>query len=277
MGCLLCSPKKPQQGAADKRVSVISKISKVSKKEQRHSIVPTEHSVAGKTFLQVEKYIVGQIIGPKGAVLRGIQDRTGATVTITDASETLSNVKFDGSTPATIAAAFKEVQRIVEAARNPDYEGKEGKKLREEAQKWAKERGRLFEEANKCYQQDKGKAAALREQAKAAGKKMEEANMKAAKAIFNHQNPPNAADAGGKIDLHGLRVEEAITILKERLEMIRKQQQQLKEVEVIAGAGHHSEGAALLRPKVNETLREMKMPFNEAMPGTFMVQLVAAA
>eukprot|EP00918_Siedleckia_nematoides_P098686 GHVU01215822.1.p2 GENE.GHVU01215822.1~~GHVU01215822.1.p2 ORF type:complete len:139 (-),score=35.81 GHVU01215822.1:1417-1833(-) len=120
-------------------------------------------------------------------------------------------------------------------------------------------------------------SAALREQARAAGEKMEEANIKAARAIFNHRNPPNAADAGGKIDLHGLRVEEAITILKERLEMIRKQQQQLKEVEVIAGAGHHSEGAALLRPKVNETLREMKMPFNEAMPGTFMVQLVAAA
>eukprot|EP00918_Siedleckia_nematoides_P098691 GHVU01215828.1.p1 GENE.GHVU01215828.1~~GHVU01215828.1.p1 ORF type:complete len:148 (-),score=26.94 GHVU01215828.1:969-1412(-) len=94
-------------------------------------------------------------------------------------------------------------------------------------------------------------SAALREQARAAGEKMEEANIKAARAIFNHRNPPNAADAGGKIDLHGLRVEEAITILKEWLEMmIRKQQQQLKVVEVIAGAGHHSQRLALLRPKL---------------------------
>eukprot|EP00918_Siedleckia_nematoides_P098687 GHVU01215823.1.p1 GENE.GHVU01215823.1~~GHVU01215823.1.p1 ORF type:complete len:171 (-),score=33.33 GHVU01215823.1:969-1481(-) len=121
-------------------------------------------------------------------------------------------------------------------------------------------------------------SAALREQARAAGEKMEEANIKAARAIFNHRNPPNAADAGGKIDLHGLRVEEAITILKEWLEMmIRKQQQQLKVVEVIAGAGHHSQRLALLRPKVRETLQELKMYFNEAMPGTFYVQLVAAS
>lgn len=85
---------------------------------------------------------------------------------------------------------------------NPDYAGPEGNLLRAEAQKYAEERGELLGESKKAFESgDKAKAKELSEKGKAAGKKMEEANKKAAAVILKHRNDGHGENY---LDLHGL-------------------------------------------------------------------------
>eukprot|EP00918_Siedleckia_nematoides_P025367 GHVU01054769.1.p1 GENE.GHVU01054769.1~~GHVU01054769.1.p1 ORF type:complete len:241 (+),score=48.45 GHVU01054769.1:55-777(+) len=218
-----------------------------------------------EVVLKVEKYIVGQIVGPKGSTIKDIQGRTGATVKIDG-----TMVMVTGAAEA-VQAAADEINKIVEAARNPEYTSKQGKDLRVEAQKWASERSRLFEEAGKFFDSDKAKAAALRDEAKQAGLKMEEANKNAAKEIFCQNNPD--IQGTGKVDLHGLFVEEAVAFT--RVEVAAAKERNENQIEVMAGAGHHSKTSALIQPRIREVLQEMNASFSEPSPGAFMVSLIA--
>lgn len=79
------------------------------------------------------------------------------------------------------------------------------------------------------------------------GQLMEEANAKAAQAILRPQN----SDATGVLDLHGLHVTEAEEATKAFL--LRQQRaRHFREVEIITGAGHHSNGH-LAKIKVTRT------------------------
>ena len=91
---------------------------------------------------------------------------------------------------------------MAESNDNPDYAGPEGNKLRAEAQKYAEERGELLSASKNAFESgDKAKAKELSEKGKEAGRKMEEANKKAAAVILKHRN-----DGHGDhyLDLHGL-------------------------------------------------------------------------
>ena len=103
---------------------------------------------------------------------------------------------------------YPSVHRLVEsklkeAKEGTDYEGKEGRALRAEAQKHGDEMHRLFEEAHAAHERGDGKAAKeLSTRAHAEQKSRDDANHKAAAAIFRHQNPKGANEL--RCDLHGL-------------------------------------------------------------------------
>jgi len=47
-------------------------------------------------------------------------------------------------------------------------------------------------------------------------------------------------------------------------------------LELIPGAGHHSKGAAVLKPKVIEELKRRKLDFSEKNAGTLLVTIEGA-
>lgn len=103
---------------------------------------------------------------------------------------------------------------------------------------------------------------------------MEEASLRAARAIFKGKN---AKQPKGTIDLHGLHVKEAEMIVKEEIASAKKQgprtaiepvpisyifvsQLDLEELHIIIGAGHHSgkEGPKV-GPAIKKLLDELKI------------------
>jgi len=85
---------------------------------------------------------------------------------------------------------------------NPDYAGPEGNKLREEAQKFAEERGKCFDESKIAFEAgEKGKAKELSEKGKEAGRNMEDTNKRAAEVILKYRND---GKGDNYLDLHGL-------------------------------------------------------------------------
>jgi DNA-nicking Smr family endonuclease len=66
-----------------------------------------------------------------------------------------------------------------------------------------------------------------------------------------HRNEGHDADY---LDLHGLHVDEAIEATKKKLELLKSGA--IGHLEVVTGAGHHSEsGKAAIRPAVEELLK----------------------
>ena len=161
---------------------------------------------------------------------------------------------------------------------NPDYCGPEGNKLRAEANAYGDERHRLLDAANAAYEAgEKGKAKELSEQGKEAGKRMEEMHKKAAAVILKHRNDGHPITY---LDLHGLLLAEAITAFKERVELLQKKSQTETNgveciFEVIPGAGHHSKGKAVIKPKIMEELDTMKLPYTHKNEGTLLVTIKA--
>lgn len=158
----------------------------------------------------------------------------------------------------------------VSTEENPDYAGPEGNRLRAEAQKFAEERHALMSEASKLFEAgDKAKAKELSEQGKAAGKKMEEANAKAAEVILQHRNGDHPVNY---LDLHGLYLEEALAAFRLKLSQLQAADSADEIIfEVIPGAGNHSKNKAIIKPKVIEELRAMNLYFEEKNAGTLLV------
>lgn len=152
---------------------------------------------------------------------------------------------------------------------NPDYAGPEGNRLRAEAQKYADERHEFLDASKNAFEAgDKAKAKELSEKGKAAGRKMEECNKKAAKAILKHRN---AGYGDHYLDLHGLYLEEALTAFREKLIVLQKSKEEIV-FEVIPGAGHHSKNKAVIKPKIIEELTANKsVSFEEKNAGSIYV------
>lgn len=154
---------------------------------------------------------------------------------------------------------------------NPDYCGPEGNRLRDEANKYGDERSKLFEASKKAFEEnDKKKAKELSDQGKEAGRKMEEAHKKAAEVILHYRN-----DGKGEayLDLHGLHLDEAMSALSKKLSELQVANKGTIFFECIPGAGHHSSGHAIIKPKVIEELSKRKLPFEEKNAGTLMVTI----
>ena len=75
------------------------------------------HLVIGKEF-------IGAVIGPGGKIIQGIQEKTGATVSI-DEVDGVGKIEISGTNKATIDAAVKAIKAIVAVPEIGEvYEGK---------------------------------------------------------------------------------------------------------------------------------------------------------
>ncbi|KAG5192376.1 hypothetical protein JKP88DRAFT_351974 [Tribonema minus] len=107
---------------------------------------------------------------------------------------------------------------------------------REEADREAKLRGECYDQSQEAYNAGDGaKAKELSNKGKDHGRRMEEANARAVRAIVD----PQRAEETGCLDLHGLRVAEAEAVTRDFL-LDHRNRGQFEELEVITGAGNHS-------------------------------------
>lgn len=129
-------------------------------------------------------------------------------------------------------------------------------RARKEAEFHAIQRGQCFERSKKAFEDgDKKEAKNLSDEGKDHGRKMEEANQRAAEEILKPQN----LETSSKIDLHGLLVAEAVDAT---LHFVRaaKAAGTLRQLEIITGAGHHSskDKGPVIKPAIMDLCRNEK-------------------
>ena len=85
-------------------------------------------------------------------------------------------------------------------------------------------------------------------------------------AIIETLTNKNKNDISKQIDLHGLRRKEALTVLKTILKELATDESRMtenKEYVVITGKGKHSKNGPVLRPAIENYLKEMQIPYKE--------------
>ncbi|GET91287.1 hypothetical protein, conserved [Leishmania tarentolae] len=220
----------------------------------------------------ITKVQVGHVMGKGGSTLKGIQERTGATLCILEDGPA---VKITADDASKVAAAEAEVQKIIANQQNPDYEGPTGARLRKEANELGQKRSKLFEQATKMREVgDQEGANKLVSMAKQAGEDMNARHREAAVAIAKYNNE-DKGKGENYFDMHGLHQEEAMEMLKVRMAKLEEKPVGLStEFEVIAGAGHHSApGAQKLRGATQEYLKLKGYVYEEVSTGTFLVKV----
>ena len=76
------------------------------------------------------------------------------------------------------------------------------------------------------------------------------------------------------IDMHGLKVDEAVGFLKERLAAVGASPTGERVMEVMPGAGNHSGGGgAKIKPECAKILTGMGLKFEDKTPGSWSVTL----
>lgn len=223
-------------------------------------------------LISITKVQIGHVVGKGGATIKGIQERTGATVEILQEGP---QVKISADDDSKLAAAVAEVEAIVHNQENPDYEGPEGARLRGEANALGDKRSQLFDAATKKREAgDHEGANALTAEAKAAGEEMAERHRAAAAAIarFNNEEKGKGEEY---FDMHGLREEEAMTELQARVARLEaKPEGTVTDFEVIPGAGHHSApGAQKLKAATEAYLKERGFAYEAVNAGTFLAKV----
>jgi hypothetical protein len=85
---------------------------------------------------------------------------------------------------------------------------------------------------------------------------------------------PCSSMAHPVMDLHGLHVNEALVMLRQRLLQLATQQS-CRSISLIVGTGHHTKGApaAKLGPAVEQLLKELGFSYKQPQPGLLRVQL----
>eukprot|EP01038_Epipyxis_sp_PR26KG_P011211 gene11211-15042_t len=144
---------------------------------------------------------------------------------------------------------------------------------RKEAEDHAVQRGKLFEESQVAFKDGKKKEAKeLSDQAKDHGNEMEAANKRAVNEILKPQNLANS----DKIDLHGLFVQEAVDATKD---FAKSHVGKKQELEIITGAGHHSDKAKgpVIKPAIIELCKQegWRLEKHEKNEGSFTLYLSA--
>ncbi|RUP49117.1 hypothetical protein BC936DRAFT_143257 [Jimgerdemannia flammicorona] len=188
-----------------------------------------------------------------------------ATIAATPAKLTPSTPtpRSRNSTPARILAHLQRPISVpwltTGSALNRSY-------LRERAQaiNLGTQRNRLFQRATAAYLRGDGAAArALSLEARRLNTLMRSTHAEASKRIFAARN-----SEGAFVDLHGLHVDEAVSVLGERLEMLAGEGFR-GVVYVVTGTGHHSgalgigSSKAKLRPAIEAWLEEGGWRFAE--------------
>nr|CCC92507.1 unnamed protein product [Trypanosoma congolense IL3000] len=217
---------------------------------------------------------IGHVVGERGATIARLQSETGATITIIDGCK----VHITAEDPTQLRAATECVRQIISDAINPDYEGPDGRRLRKEAAQLASKRAQLFNEATR--QREEGnmqQMSALLEQGKQVGEQMKLTNREAAAAIAWYNNEGKGRERN-YFDMHGLRVDEALEMLRARVEALRVALKGASgELRVITGVGRHSgpEGAKLRRAAV-EFFRAEGLVFEEVSAAEIRATVTAA-
>jgi hypothetical protein len=139
---------------------------------------------------------------------------------------------------------------------------------------YAEKRNEAFRKASESYSSSKyGKAAAgmYAELGRLYSEKLEKANLINAKQVLA-ENRMNSEDKDFNVlDLHGIKVKEALKILKEELErwVDRKQ----KSFRIITGKGNHSgPSGPRLRPAIKNYLDHSIYSYEEVEDGVFIVR-----
>ena len=215
--------------------------------------------------VKVDKALHGKIIGKKAATLKDIEsDYPGVKVIVPKRDDPSEMIQLSGPADA-VARAEKRVLDISGQRDDANAERSRADGLR-------KEKDSLFDRANKANGQEKRQ---LLDAAHAKKRELEEEEKAAAKRIFKRKNTGYGLE---QMDLHGLRVEEAMAQVRERLR--RLEAGDVSSVEIITGAGHHSEqNRAKIRPAVEQLLQENTRLRYEPMSsgGGFEVSLAEGA
>jgi DNA-nicking Smr family endonuclease len=224
-------------------------------------------------FMSVTKEIpctkegLSHVIGKQGSTIKQIKSESGAEIS----SEDGPVLKVTGEQEQ-VDKATEMITKILADQADPDYEGPEGKKLRAEANHAGDERSRLMTEATAKFDAgEKDEGHKLMAEAKIQGELMHTKNEEAARAIVKHLN---SGKGDNFLDLHGLRVDEAIKLTEERLdELAAKDATTI--LELIPGAGHHSApGKVALKPACEELLKKRGLAYEVASAGSFNVTVV---
>lgn len=127
-------------------------------------------------------------------------------------------------------------------------------------------------ESQRAYKGGDGqKAKAMSDEKKEWQAKQDGANQRAAQLILQ----PQRWQTSGELDLHGLYVEEALDATQDFLDHWSKKAGTRRTVQIITGAGHHSDDhKAAIRPKVASLLRKEGLQYESThKDGAFEVHL----
>ena len=142
---------------------------------------------------------------------------------------------------------------------------------RDEARDYARVRNVCYEQATNAYLSgNKALAKELSRQGREAAAKMAESHVRAANNIYSSRG----GGSDGVIDLHGLHVAEAITLL--RRELTRLQTSGYSHARILVGTGHHTVGSrtpSRLPVAVETFLQEQRWRFSEPQSGLLEVSL----
>ena len=106
--------------AKEGRMHILGKILE-AQPEAREDLKP--HAPRIETMI-IGKEFIGAVIGPGGKIIQGIQEKTGATVSI-DEVDGVGKIEISGTNKATIDAAVKAIKAIVAVPEIGEvYEGK---------------------------------------------------------------------------------------------------------------------------------------------------------
>lgn len=222
--------------------------------------------------IPITKVQIGHVVGPGGSTIKSIQEKTGAKVEIDSSGPA---VKISADDDAKVAAAVAAVKEIIAKQENPDYEGAEGSRLRKEANALGDKRSKLFDEATaKRNAGDHDAANKLVAEAKKAGEDMESRHREAAAAIAKHNNE-DKGKGEDFFDMHGLREEEAMEMLRSRVGVLEaKPTGHVTDFEVIPGAGNHSApGAQKLKGAAESYFKEKGFSYEAVTAGSFLVKV----
>lgn len=138
-------------------------------------------------------------------------------------------------------------------AEDPEY-----KRLRDMANKEYERKKQLSEESQAAYKSGDGaEAKRLSELSQKHADKMDDYNRQAAEWVFRANNADSAED---EIDLHGLYVKEAISMLQTRIDAARARGE--THLDVIVGKGNHSQNhVAKIKPAVEDLCRQMNFKY----------------
>ena len=193
--------------------------------------------------VRVPKDLHGKIIGKQAATLKDIEsDYPGVKVTVPKRDDPSDLVRLAGPEDA-VARAERRVLDIAGVLSD------EAAAERKRADDLRREKDRLFDEANRA---SGPKRHQMLEAAHAKKRQLEAEEKAAAQRIFKRKNTGYGLE---QMDLHGLHLDEAMEKVRERLR--RLEAGDVASVELITGAGHHSEGnKAKLKPAVEALLQQ---------------------
>jgi len=207
---------------------------------------------AVRELVQVPKDMHGKVIGRGAATLKDIQsDYPGVRVTVPKRDDPSDEIVIEGP-PTAVAAAKARVLDICGMA--PNVAGA----ARAEAQRLYDEADALFEQARAASGEERSR---LYDLAHAKRREAEAAQLAAARKIFEAKN---LGYGNEQMDLHGLHVKEALTMVEERLVAVDSDLRSgaLPSLTIITGFGHHSDNnRAKIKPEVARILTERGYPF----------------